>query len=88
MRSKLAVLLLLALPSLLCATLPGDTLKAVLKEKGEPLNKMEVGKVKILLYSDVEIRLEDDIVATVTPRPPGPGKGPGSQPPPPPKPRR
>ena len=76
------------MPSLLFATLPGDDLKTVLKEKGEPLNKMEVGKVKVLLYPDVEIRMEDGVVVTVTPRTPGPGKTPGYQPPPPPKPRR
>ncbi len=88
MRPRLAALLLLTLPSLLCATLPGDDLKAVLKEKGDPINKMEFGKVKVLLYPDVEIRLEDGIVVTVTPRAPSPGQGPGYRPPPPPKPRR
>lgn len=68
MRAKLAALLLLTLPSLLCATLPGDSLQSVLKEKGDPLNRMEIRNVKVLLYPDVEIRLEDDIVVTVTPR--------------------
>jgi hypothetical protein len=87
MRSKLAAVLLLALPSLLCATLPGDTLQAVLKEKGDPINKMAHGNVKVLLYPDAEIRLEDDKVVTVTPRTPDTSKKPGSQPTPPPKPK-
>ena len=68
MRTKLAALLILALPSLLCATLPGDPLSAVIKEKGDPTNIMKMRNVKILLYPDVEIRLEDDVVVTVTPR--------------------
>jgi hypothetical protein len=87
MRTKLAALLLLALPSLLWATLPGDTLQAVLKEKGEPINKMAHGNVKVLLYADAEIRLEDDKVVIVTPKTPDTSKKPGSQPPPPPKPK-
>lgn len=82
MRTKLAALLLLALPSLLWATLPGDTLQAVLKEKGEPINRMERGNVKVLLYADVEIRLEDDLVVTVTPRAPNSPANSGSRPPP------
>ena len=84
MRTKLAALLLLSLPSILCATLPGDSLQAVLKEKGTPLNKMEIRNVKVLLYPDVEIRLEDDIVVTVTPRPGAPA---GQAAPTPPKPQ-
>lgn len=80
MRTKLTVLLLLALPSLLCATLPGDSLKAVLKEKGDPLNKMAIRNVTILLYRDVEIRLEDDKVVTVTPRAPTTPEKPGATP--------
>jgi hypothetical protein len=87
MRTKLAALLLLALPSLLWATLPGDPLQAVLKEKGDPINKMAHGNVKVLLYADAEIRLEDDKVVTVTPRMPEPTKKPGAQPKPPIKPK-
>ena len=79
MRTKLAALLLLALPSLLWATLPGDPLQSVLKEKGDPINKMEHGNVKVLLYPDAEIRLEDDKVVTVTPRTPEAVKKPGAQ---------
>lgn len=88
MRSTLAALLLLALPSLLCAVLPGDPIAAVLKEKGEPTNIMVMRNVKILLYPDVEIRAEDDVVVTVTPRtaPPAAKAG-ANQPRPPAKPR-
>jgi hypothetical protein len=82
-RSILAALLLLAIPSILCATLPGEALQDVLKERGMPLNKMDFRNVKVLLYADVEIRLENDIVVTVTPRPNAtPGKAAPTPPPP------
>ncbi len=61
--------LLLALVALagafpLCAVQNGDTLAAVIAEKGEPKSRLERGTLTVLTYDDNVIRLENGVVVS------------------------
>lgn len=43
----------------------GDTLSKVLEERGEPISRLSAGDVVVLHYSDVSIRLRNDVVVEV-----------------------
>ncbi len=65
MRKRLILALLSlagALP--LCAVQDGDTLAAVIAEKGEPKSRLERGTLTVLAYSDSVVRLENGVVVS------------------------
>jgi len=66
MRTILVCLLSLAVGLPLFAVGNGDTLAAVLEEKGEPRSRLERGNTTMLTYEDTTIRLVDGKVVSQT----------------------
>ena len=64
MRKLLLLIPLLALLSV-GAVNSGDSLEAVIADKGQPVSKLERGNVTVLTYSDAVIRLEDGKVVSL-----------------------
>lgn len=59
--------LLFCFASVAYATQVGDAYEQVIREKGKPTSQMDAGANRILRYSDVSIKLKDNVVVSITP---------------------
>ncbi len=66
MHKTIVFLLGLLVSASALAVRDGDSLAAVLAEKGKPTSKLEHGNVTVLTYGDTVIRLENGVVVAVT----------------------
>ena len=65
MKPLLFALALAASPFPLIAVQSGDSLEAVVAEKGQPANRLQAGATTILVYRDSSIKIQDGKVVAI-----------------------
>lgn len=67
---RFVTIILLTLAARVLGSEVGDTYEKVVAEKGAPIGQIQAGSVRILSYSDVTIRIRDDVVVSIKAAPP------------------